>query len=42
MWAPVFGTKPSTVFVQCPSGNSRSGGAMEQGAVERTHEAVIV
>jgi len=42
MWAPVLGNKPSTVFVQCPSGNSRSGGAMGQGAVARMHEAVVV
>lgn len=29
-------------FVQCPSGNSRSGGAVGQGAVAKRHEAVIV
>lgn len=38
MWAPVLGTKPSAVFVQWPSGNSRSVGALGQGAVARRHE----
>lgn len=42
MWAPELGTKPSAVFVQCPSGNSRSEGSMGQGAVARRHEAVVV
>lgn len=42
MWAPVLGTKPSPVFVHCPSGNSRSVGALGQGAVARRHETVVV
>lgn len=42
MRAPFVGNKPRAVFVQCPSGNSRSGGAMDQGAVARRHKAVVV
>lgn len=40
MWAPVAGLKPSAVFVQCPSENSRSGGAL-WGAVARRYKAVV-
>ena len=32
----------SSFFVQCPGGNSRSGGAMRRRAVARRHESVVV